>query len=120
MTWTNIYQYAEAIYLANGGDVCQRLGIWDKNEQLKFKENMTYRKEQELSKQQEKFLASIKTQNFLKEYTTEELHDVFNTFMSQGYHGMCFSMYEDGQEPGHHITEKQVLRRMNILKPHIK
>ena len=40
--------------------------------------------------------------------------------MSQGYYGMCFSMYEDGQEPGHHITEKQVLRRMNILKPHIK
>jgi exo-beta-1,3-glucanase (GH17 family) len=81
---------------------------------------MTYRKEQELSKQQEKFLASIQTQNFLKEYTPEELHDVFKTIMSQGFHGMCFSMYEDGQEPGHHITEEQVLRRMKILKPHVK
>jgi len=65
---------------------------------------MTYRKEQELSKQQEKFLASIKTQNFLKEYSTEELHDVFKTIMSQGLHGMCFSMYKNGQEPRHHIT----------------
>ena len=35
-------------------------------------------------------------------------------------HGICFSMYEDGQEPGDNITEEQVERRIKILKPHTK
>ena len=33
-------------------------------------------------------------------------------------HGICFSMYEDGQEPGDTITEEQVKRRIKILKPY--
>jgi len=35
-------------------------------------------------------------------------------------HGLCFSMYEDGQEPGDHITEAQVERRIKIIKPYTK
>ena len=35
-------------------------------------------------------------------------------------HGICFSMYEDGQEPGHTITEVQVERRVKLLKPYSK
>ncbi len=35
-------------------------------------------------------------------------------------HGICFSMYEDGQEPGDTITEEQVERRIKILKPYTK
>ena len=35
-------------------------------------------------------------------------------------HGICFSMYEDGQEPGDTITKEQVERRMSILKPYSK
>ncbi|MCL4115488.1 UNVERIFIED_CONTAM: hypothetical protein GTU68_023912 [Idotea baltica] len=35
-------------------------------------------------------------------------------------HGICFSMYEDGQEPGDTITEEQVERRVKILKPYTK
>ena len=35
-------------------------------------------------------------------------------------HGICFSMYEDGQEPGDTITEAQVERRIKILKPYSK
>jgi exo-beta-1,3-glucanase (GH17 family) len=35
-------------------------------------------------------------------------------------HGICFSAYEEGQEPGHHLTETQVRRRMSILAPHTK
>jgi exo-beta-1,3-glucanase (GH17 family) len=33
-------------------------------------------------------------------------------------HGICFSLYEDGQKPGDIITAAQVNRRIQILKPH--
>lgn len=35
-------------------------------------------------------------------------------------HGLCFSLYEDRQEPGDHIGEEQVRRRMEILSQHTK
>ena len=35
-------------------------------------------------------------------------------------HGLCFSLYEDGQRPGDIITEEQVRRRMEIIQPHTK
>ena len=35
-------------------------------------------------------------------------------------HGLCFSLYEDGQKPGDIITEEQVRRRMEIIKPYTK
>ncbi|WP_127845932.1 glycoside hydrolase family 17 protein [Psychroflexus aestuariivivens] len=81
---------------------------------------MTYRKEHELTKQQEQFLASIQNLDFVPEVSSEELHDLFNSIMKKGIHGICFSMYEDGQEPGDNITEEQVRRRLTILKPHVK
>ncbi len=36
--------------------------------------------------------------------------------LKNGMHGLCFSMYEDGQKPGDIITEEQVRRRMEIIK----
>lgn len=33
-------------------------------------------------------------------------------------HGLCFSLYEDGQQPGDIIAEDQVRRRMEIIAPH--
>lgn len=47
-----------------------------------------------------------------------DLKKMFKDILKQGMHGICFSMYEDGQEPGDIITEKQVRRRIEILKPH--
>ena len=40
--------------------------------------------------------------------------------LQNGIHGLCFSMYEDGQKPGDIITEAQVQRRINIIKPYTK
>jgi exo-beta-1,3-glucanase (GH17 family) len=40
--------------------------------------------------------------------------------LQNGVHGFCFSLYEDGQKPGDIISEAQVRRRMEILKPHTK
>ncbi len=33
-------------------------------------------------------------------------------------HGLCFSGYEKGQEPGDTLSEEQVRRRLEIMKPH--
>lgn len=52
--------------------------------------------------------------------TEETLKDLFAEILENGVHGFCFSLYEDGQKPGDIISEEQVRRRMNILKPHTK
>ena len=54
------------------------------------------------------------------EYSLKELKKLWRETLDQGMHGICFSMYEDGQEPGDTITEQQVERRIKILKPYTK
>jgi exo-beta-1,3-glucanase (GH17 family) len=48
----------------------------------------------------------------------EELEKLWRETLENGMHGLCFSMYEDGQGPGDIITEEQVRRRMDIIKPY--
>ena len=50
--------------------------------------------------------------------TFVELQQMFNTAMDGGMHGLCFSPYEDGQEPGDVLTEEQVRRRLEIMEPY--
>jgi glucan 1,3-beta-glucosidase len=52
--------------------------------------------------------------------TEESLSDQFSEILQNGVHGFCFSLYEEGQRPGDIISEAQVRRRMEILKPHTK
>jgi exo-beta-1,3-glucanase (GH17 family) len=54
------------------------------------------------------------------EHSLEDLKNQWKETLNKGMHGICFSMYEDGQEPGDTITEEQVERRIKILKPHTK
>lgn len=56
--------------------------------------------------------------NYLEGKTEQEIRNLFLEILSNGTHGFCFSLYEDGQKPGDIITEAQVRRRMEILKPH--
>lgn len=56
----------------------------------------------------------------LNSMTEEELHSVFSEIMNDGIHGLCFSLYEDGQKPGDIISEEQVRRRMEIISPYTK
>lgn len=49
-----------------------------------------------------------------------ELTSLFNEILKSGMHGLCFSLYEDGQKPGDSITEEQVRRRMKIITPYTK
>ena len=52
--------------------------------------------------------------------TNEELSGLFKTVLNSGIHGLGFSPYEEGQEPSDIITEEQIRRRMEIIKPYTK
>ncbi|MFT6865393.1 MAG: glucan 1,3-beta-glucosidase [Cyclobacteriaceae bacterium] len=56
----------------------------------------------------------------LSHKTTDELSALYNKILNQGMHGLCFSPYEDGQEPGTQISDEQIRRRMEIIKPYTK
>src|SRR6056297_30845 len=50
----------------------------------------------------------------------KELKDYFTPVFRNRMHGLCFSAYESNQNPGDEITEDQIVRRLNILRPHTK
>lgn len=54
------------------------------------------------------------------EHSTVEIKSQFDIVLENGMHGICFSMYEDGQKPGDIISEEQVRRRMKIIAPYTK
>lgn len=54
------------------------------------------------------------------ELSADDLTSLWHKTFQRGMHGICFSIYEDGQKPGSIITETQVERRIQILKPHAK
>jgi glucan 1,3-beta-glucosidase len=48
----------------------------------------------------------------------EELRSLYKKVLNGGMHGMCFSPYMEGQEPGDQLSEEQVRRRLEIIKPY--
>lgn len=52
--------------------------------------------------------------------SNDELKALFREILENGMHGLCFSLYEEGQKPGDIIGEEQVRRRMEIIKPYTK
>ncbi|MFT4838710.1 MAG: glucan 1,3-beta-glucosidase [Nonlabens sp.] len=58
--------------------------------------------------------------DFTEHTSVEDLSELWNESLKRGMHGICFSMYEDGQQPGDHITMEQVERRIGIMKPYTK
>lgn len=49
-----------------------------------------------------------------------ELKSLFSTVLKNGMHGLCFSPYVEGQNPGDQLTEEQIRRRMKIIQPYTK
>lgn len=47
----------------------------------------------------------------------KQIADLFLSTLEGGMHGLCMSPYEEGQEPGDRLTEKQVRRRLQIMQP---
>ncbi len=52
--------------------------------------------------------------------STENMQAEFTTVFQKGMPGICFSAYATGQEPGDTITEQQIRKRLEVLKPHSK
>lgn len=52
--------------------------------------------------------------------TRTEIQDQFREVLNKGIHGLCFSPYEEGQKPGDNLSENQIRRRMEIIKPYTK
>lgn len=75
---------------------------------------MSYRKDHILS------LNVDSQSSYIQGESEEVLKDLFDEILNNGVHGFCFSLYEDGQKPGDIISEEQVRRRMEILRPHIR
>ncbi len=52
--------------------------------------------------------------------TYEELLDLFHEVLKRKIHGLCFSPYLEGQQPGSQLSEEQVRKRIEIIKPYTK
>lgn len=76
---------------------------------------MSFRPEQFLN-----FRGAKQNQKFqpLEKKSDEEFRNLFLEILYGGVHGFCFSLYEDGQKPGDIISESQIRRRMELLKPY--
>lgn len=59
-------------------------------------------------------------ENNLSTLSEQEVSALFKKTLNDGMHGICFSLYEDGQKPGDIISEAQIIRRIGILKPYTK
>lgn len=57
---------------------------------------------------------------FLANKTEEDIKNLFLEILYTGVHGLCFSLYKDGQKPGDIISEEQIRERMRILQPYTK
>lgn len=52
--------------------------------------------------------------------TGVELQEKFREVLNDGMHGLCFSPYEEGQKPGDILSESQIRKRMETIKPYTK
>jgi glucan 1,3-beta-glucosidase len=50
----------------------------------------------------------------------QRLDEAFRATLARGIHGLCFSPYLEGQEPGSQIGEAQIRERLAIVQPHTR
>ncbi|MFZ4635105.1 MAG: glycosyl hydrolase, partial [Saprospiraceae bacterium] len=50
----------------------------------------------------------------------EQVQSLFRQTLEQGMHGLCYSAYEEGQQPGDVLTVDQIRRRMQVIAPYTK
>ena len=50
--------------------------------------------------------------------TEKGLLNLYKRVLKSGMHGLCFSPYEEGQQPGDQLSEKQIRRRLKIIQPY--
>ena len=48
------------------------------------------------------------------------LDEAFRATLARGIHGLCFSCYLEGQQPGSQISEQQIRERLAVVRPHTR
>ncbi len=71
-----------------------------------------------MSKRQEKLMSLVAAKGLTK--SQDNYQELAKELLKDGMHGICFSLFEEGQKPGDPITETQIRRRLEILKPYTK
>ena len=71
-----------------------------------------------MSRREEKYLALASID--YNGMSIEDLRKLFRKTLKSGMHGLCSSPYEEGQEPGDPLSEEQIRRRLEIMKPYTK
>ncbi|MFP2996999.1 glycosyl hydrolase family 17 protein [Spongiivirga sp. MCCC 1A20706] len=71
-----------------------------------------------MSLRSEKYLA-LASLNYTGK-SLEDLKSLFHQTLNDGMHGLCFSPYMEGQQPGDQLSEEQIRRRIEIIKPYTK
>ncbi len=69
-----------------------------------------------MSLRSERFLSLAATS--YDDKSIDEIRELYQKTLAQGMHGLCFSPYEIGQKPGDQLSEDQIRRRMEIIKPY--
>ncbi|MFC3880349.1 glycosyl hydrolase family 17 protein [Algoriphagus namhaensis] len=67
---------------------------------------------------QERFLSLASSD--LAEKPLADLKEILKQHLTSGVHGFCASPYLEGQKPGDQLTEEQIRKRLEVLKPHTK
>jgi len=49
-----------------------------------------------------------------------DLRSIFTDVLNRGLHGICFSPYLEDQKPGSFITEEQIRKKIEIIRPYTK
>ena len=68
---------------------------------------MSYRKEKFLSFEKSSLLSKV---DYLEGLDQKETNALFHEILTEGIHGFCCSLYEEGQEPGDIIPKPQIMR----------
>lgn len=71
-----------------------------------------------MSKRQEKLMSLVAAKGLTK--SQDNYQELAKELLKDGMHGICFSLFVEGQKPGDPITETQIRRRLEILKPYTK
>ena len=67
-------------------------------------------------KEKSKSLLGVDANNLKK----DSLIKLSQSVLNNGMHGLCFSPYEEGQKPGDFISESQIRRKLELIKPYTK
>ena len=71
-----------------------------------------------MSLRKEKMMSLLGIDN--RNLDREKLTELYKKYLEIGMHGLCASPYVEGQNPGDQLTEDQIRRRIEIIKPYTK